>query len=275
MYLAIDVGATKTLLGVFSEKGKLIEKQKIPTNENYQRFLASVKTFIKQVEFHKLKISACCCAIAGKVDRKRGVGVSFGNLDWKNVPIRSDLKKILPKIPIFVENDANIAGLFEASRHKNYRKVLYLTFSTGVGSGFIVDGRIEPSFADAEVGHMVLEHEGKLQKWEDFASGRALVQRFGLPAEALDNPFAWKAYAKDIARGLDILLATLQPDLVIIGGSVGAHMTKFSEFLKEWMKKISNQMVSIPPIIKADKAEEAVIYGCYEYIRQQIRQIVY
>lgn len=269
MYLAVDVGATKTLLAVFSKGGKVLHEQKIPTDHKYPQFLIDLRLALQSEEFKKHRLSAVCCAIPGKVDRFRGVGVSFGNLPWQNVPFATDVKKLIGK-RVYLENDANLAGLFEAYAHKEYKKVFYLTLSTGIGGGFIVDGKIDPAFADAEVGHMVLEHEGKLKKWEDFASGRALVERFGKKAEQLDNPFAWKTYAKDVARGLDVLLAVLQPDAVIIGGSVGAYLQKFSGQLKEELKKYGNNMVPIPPIIKATKAEEAVVYGCYEYIKQNI-----
>lgn len=269
MYLAVDVGATKTLLAVFSEDGKLLSEQKISTDHKYRRFLNDLKTALQSEEFKKYRISAACCAIPGKVDRSRGVGVSFGNLPWRNAPIAHGIEKVVGA-GAFLENDAKLAGLYEAIAHKEYEKVLYLTLSTGIGSGFIVDGKIDEAYGDAEAGHMVLEHEGKLKKWEDFASGRALVERFGKRAEQLDNPFAWKKYAKDVARGLDTLLAVLQPDVVIIGGGVGAHLQKFSGQLKEELKKYGNNMVPIPPIIKADKAEEAVIYGCYEYIKQKL-----
>ncbi len=268
MYLAVDVGATKTLMAVFSKDGKLLHEQKISTNHKYQQFLADLRLALQSEEFKKFRLSATGCAIPGKVDRAAGLGLSFGNLPWRNIPIANDVEKIIGKV-VFLENDANLAGLSEAQAHKDYKKVLYLTLSTGIGGGFIVDGQIDPNFADAEVGHMVLEYEGKLKKWEDFASGQALVERFDKKAEQLDNPFAWKTYAKDVARGLDVLLAVLQPDVVIFGGGAGTYLEKFAEPLEAELKKFSNNMVPIPPIIKADRPEEAVIYGCYEYIKQK------
>lgn len=268
MYLAIDVGATKTLLAVFSQDGKLLYEKKLPTNHEYDQFKKDLGQHLSPDELKTSEISAVACAIPGKVDRRQGVGITFGNLPWQNVPVVADLEKILPGVPVFVENDANLAALYEAHAHKKYKKVLYITLSTGIGSGLIVDGKIDPAYADSEDGHMVLEHEGKLTKWEDFASGHALVERFGQKAERLDNPFAWKAYAKDIARGLDVLLAVLQPDVVIIGGSVGAHLEKFLPQLEQELKKIVGNMVNLPPIIKASKPEEAVVYGCYKFIRQ-------
>ena len=268
-YLAIDVGATKTLAAVFSAAGKPLRRRKIKTSVDYAGFLGDLREILESPEFKQYEFSAVCCAVPGKVNHADGSGIDFGNLPWHNVPVARDIAKLAAS-KVFVENDAKLAGLFESLTHKKYKKLLYLTLSTGIGSGLIVNGKIDPELDDSEAGRMVLEHEGKLKRWEEFASGKALYERFGKKAEQLDNPFAWKSYARDVARGLGALLAVLQPDAVIIGGSVGAHLEKFDEPLTQELKKNTDRMVAIPPIIKAVKAEEAVIYGCYEYIRQQI-----
>lgn len=269
MFLAIDVGATKTLLAIFSDDGKVLRQKKIATDHKYDKFLEDLKRELAADNFMIQQITAACCAIPGKVDRQKGAGISFGNLPWRNVPVADDLEKIVGRMPVYVENDANLAGLYEAHVNNNYDKVLYLTISTGIGDGIIVSGKIDAELADSEPGQMVLEHEGKLQKWEDFASGRAFRQQYGQKVAETDNPFIWKKYSQGLAKGIGELSATLQPDVIIVGGGVGAHLEKFIEPLKEELKKYSNDMVPIPPIIKADKAEEAVIYGCYEFIRQQ------
>jgi hypothetical protein len=49
---------------------------------------------------------------------------------------------------------------------------------------------------------------------------------------------------------------------------VGAHFEKFQPFLEEALKKINNPLVPVPHLLKAQRPEEAVIYGCYEYIVQ-------
>jgi glucokinase len=268
MYLAIDIGGSKTLLAVFDESGQVIDQFKFPTNKNYADFLSELAQAVKEKLGHHSFI-ACCCAVPGDIDRDQGVAIVFGNLPWHNLPIRSDLVKILGPIPIKVENDANLAGLSEARLvSDSYKRVMYLTVSTGIKSGFIVGGQIEPNLADAEPGQMVLEHDGKIQKWEDFASGRALVAKYGKKASEIDDPVVWKEFTHGLALGINELLAVLKPDVVIIGGGVGAHFEKFAPYLQEELNKMGNEMVPVPPIIKAQRPEEAVVYGCYEYIKQ-------
>src|SRR3989304_7232261 len=146
MYLAIDVGGSKTLLAVFSERGQLVNKQKIKTDPDYSRFLSQLETVLGEEQFKKQSISYCCCAIPGRVDRQNGVGVRFGNLTWQNVPIKKDLENIMVGVTVWVENDAKLGGLYEAVLvHNEYKKVLYLTIGTGIGIALITNGVIDLS----------------------------------------------------------------------------------------------------------------------------------
>lgn len=256
------------MFAVFDETGAIIDQYKQPTNKNYPEFLKEVSVAINEKLGHH-KFIACCCGVPAEIDRENGVALIFGNLPWRNTPIKADLSKILGPMPLKIENDANLAGLSEAKVvEEKYNKVMYLTVSTGIKSGFIVDGQIEPNTADSEPGQMVLEHEGKIQKWEDFASGRALFSKYGKKASEIEDPKIWKDFTHGLAQGIIELLAILQPQVVIIGGGVGTHYEKFSQYLELELAKMSNEMVKVPPIIKAARPEEAVVYGCYELVRQ-------
>lgn len=268
MYLAIDVGGTKTLLAVFSQQGEILASHQIATNPSYSRFIEDIQDAIKQ-KFHDYEFQRVCCAIPGAVDRKKGLGLHFGNLDWKNVPIQRDLSKIIG-VPVLIEHDGALGGLSEAIILRGkYKKVLYITIGTGIGSGIIINDKIDPNFADSEVGHMVLEHDGELKKWEDFASGRAIKERFGKLASEIDDPQVWSVFAKDLALGIHELIAVLQPEVVVIGGGVGVYLDKFKVPLQKELDKFENKMVPTPPILKAKRAKEAVVYGCYDFIRQR------
>jgi glucokinase len=109
MYLGIDVGGTKTLLAIFSSEGKILKQRKFPTPKKYPDFLTQLKNTLQ--EFGEYHISACCCALPAIIDRAKGIGLEFGRLAWKNVPIKQDLENLLPGIKIAIENDAKLAGL--------------------------------------------------------------------------------------------------------------------------------------------------------------------
>ncbi|MBX4197394.1 ROK family protein, partial [Candidatus Saccharibacteria bacterium] len=206
MYLGIDVGATKTLLAVFEPSGEMVCEKKLKTNQDYEQFKAEIAGCLK--ELSQFEFSHACCAVPGWIDFKYGIAVSFGNLPWQDVRIKKDLEVLLPDSQILIHNDAKLAGLSEAKiLHDKYKKVLYLTISTGIGGGIIIDDIIDPDFANFEPGQMQFEYNGKSQKWEAFASGKALHERTGKLAAELDDELAWKDFAGLIALGLEELFS--------------------------------------------------------------------
>lgn len=268
MYLAIDIGGTKTLVAAFSNNGKLVQSTRFETPTHYPDFIKALEVCYKNQKPHPYKL--CVAGAPGKIDRSRGVGIVFGNLDWENVPLGEDIERITG-VKTLIENDANLAGLSEAIlvAHK-YRKVLYVTVSTGIGGILIIDKKIDPELADTEFGHMMFEHQGKLQKWQEFASGKAIYKKFGMPAKDITDSGAWYIISRNIALGLVNVVSTLNPDAVIVGGGVGTHYNKFHDRLDDELKLFASDVITLPPIIKATRAEEAVLYGCYEYAIQNI-----
>ena len=268
-YLAIDMGATKTLLAVFEVGGQVVCEKKIKTNPDYRQFKSDLEAELK--ELGQFKFTYCCCAVPATIDFETGVAVAFGNESWQNVPIQADLQVLLPGVKILIHNDAKLAALSEAILlHKKYKKVVYLTISTGIGGGVITNDIIDPDFVNFEPGQMVFEHDGKTQKWEAFASGKAFKERYNKLASEINDPAVWQEYVRTLVVGFEDLLATIRPDAVVIGGGVGAHFEKFQPFLEEELGKINNPLVPIPPLLKAQRPEEAVIYGCYDYIKQNV-----
>jgi predicted NBD/HSP70 family sugar kinase len=261
MYLGIDIGGTKTLIASLTNEGVITESKKFPTPKSYTDFLKELATSIASLsEKHFI---ACGVAVPGKLDRERGIAVAFGNLPWKVIPIQRDIHRLV-SVPVVVDNDANLAGLSEAMLIKQHACVLYVTVSTGIGTGIITNQHIDPEFADSEGGHMMLEHKGKLQMWEHFASGQAIVKRFGLRASEITDDKIWKIIARDIAIGLYDLIAFIEPDAVVLGGGVMEHLTKFDDMLMKQLKEFETPITPIPPIYQAQRPNEAVVYGCFD-----------
>jgi predicted NBD/HSP70 family sugar kinase len=168
---------------------------------------------------------------------------------------------------VAIENDANLAGLSEAMLHKDYKCILYVTISTGIGTGIIVNQQIDPEFADSEGGHIVLEHHGKLSTWESFASGQAIVKRFGKMARDITDQKTWTIITHDIAIGLYDLIAFIEPDAVVLGGSVPTQFERFHHLLDKELAQLQTPLTPIPPIFQAKRPAEAVVYGCYDLIK--------
>ncbi|HYH35884.1 MAG TPA: ROK family protein [Candidatus Saccharimonadales bacterium] len=267
MYLGIDIGGTKTLAAVFNDQGEVTEKVRFPTDQDYSKFLGNLERNLADLSVKDFEY----CGVgmpASVLDRSRGQGISFGNLPWRNVPMRNDVAD-LSGCPAVIENDTKLAGLSEATLLKDtYRRVLYVTVSTGVGFAFVADGAIDTNFGDAGGRSLLLEHDGRMMPWEDFASGRAIVERFGKKASEITDDTTWRQISHDLAQGLIMLIPTVQPEVIVVGGSVGTHFEKYGGLLAEELAKYELPLVPLPGLIGARRPEEAVIYGCYELIKQ-------
>lgn len=266
MYVGIDVGGSKVLLGTLTNQGVIKQSLKVPTPPNYREFLESVKTTLASFDHQDFKAAGVAIP-ATKINRDEGVGVAFGNLPWRNVPIQADIEKIA-RCPVVVENDAKLACLSEAKLIPQYRKVLYITISTGIGAGLVVDGKINPHITDGGGRTMLMEHGGKIMPWETFASGKAIVERFGRRASDITDEETWAHIAHDLSLGFMELIAICEPDVIVVGGSVGTYFERLKPHLRRALKDLETPMLKVPPMRKAQRPEEAVLYGCYDLAKE-------
>src|SRR5436309_2342744 len=107
MYLAIDIGGTKTLIATLDDNGKILEKVKIPTPKQYGDFISQVQKVFEDLSPKNL-IATGVGVPATIIDRENGVAIAFGNLSWENIPLQNDIGHIT-KTPVVIENDAKMA----------------------------------------------------------------------------------------------------------------------------------------------------------------------
>ena len=267
MLVAVDTGGTKTLVATYSTRGKLTAQVKFPTPRDpgdYMDLLASTITGMTEDK----EIDAIAVAVPGLT--KNGSALECANLGWKNVPIVAPLKKLF-NCPVFLENDANLAGLAEAnSLPKRYDNVLYVTISTGIGMGLIINHEIHPALSITEPGHMVLEYDGKLREWEEFASGRAIYKTYDKFARDIKDRHVWNQIADKISRGFLVLVPAVKPDVIIVGGSIGTYFERYEKQLQHILSKRLRPEFLPVDIRQSVHPEEAVIYGCYYYAVDQL-----
>ncbi len=188
------------------------------------------------------------------------------------VAVTNDLYDTL-SCPIYLENDAKLAGLAEAFEVKDlYSRVLYVTVSTGIGLGLTVDGKIDYSVEDAGGNAIMLEHRGKIMKWEEFASGKAIVELIGKRASEITDDGDWYLVARNIAIGLINVIVAVSPGCVVMGGGVGTHLDKFHQRLHDELELYRSETIEkLPQIVKAKHPEEAVVYGGYLLCKQNAK----
>lgn len=262
MIIAVDTGGTKTLVARFAPDGTCEKTDKFATPHDTDTYLDQLSASIALLS-EQATPSVIVVAMPGWIEHD--IVVDFGNLPWHNFAIKAELSKRFRGTRILVENDANLGGLGEAHQLSVLpHRCLYITVSTGIGGGFIVNGTIDTTMRTMEIGHMQLEIEGEITKWETVASGKALFNNYHEFASDMTDQRHWRAVATRLSRGFLAFLPILRPDLVIIGGSVGAHLDHFAEYLNESIEKHVAPHYRCP-IVAAKHPEEAVIYGCYQY----------
>lgn len=271
MVITVDIGGTKTLVASFSGH-ELVREDRFATPREADSFFADLFPLLKAHAGQHPQLQAISIAAPGIIDHHKGSVKRFGNLPWVDLPLKQLLRDQGYDCPILLDNDANLAALNEAHCFSPIPQTcLYITVSTGIGGGVIINGRITPPLSNTEPGHMMLRRGRDYVKWQDVASGRALVERTGRRASQLKDAGLWREHAGYVADGLLTLIPTLQPSVVVIGGGVGAYLHRHWLLpLEEILQERMPSFIDIPPIVQAEQPDEAVIYGCKIYAEQHL-----
>jgi predicted NBD/HSP70 family sugar kinase len=268
MIIAVDTGGTKTLVARLSEDGAIMTSHKFPTPRDITEYIAVLTNTIAHIAGDE-RPDVIVVALPGIV--KNDIGVWCANLEWKNIDIRSLLQPEFHHAKIIVENDANLAGLGETHFLKDIpTSSLYVTISTGIGTGLIEHGQISPAMRHSEGGHMQLEFDDESQAWEHFSSGKAIYETYGTYARDITDTETWTAIVYRFSVGFLALIPLIQPDVIIIGGSLGTYFERYESLLRERLLDKLPPHIVLPEIRQASHPEEAVIYGCYHYASQRL-----
>lgn len=145
-YIGIDIGGTNIRIGAINQNDELVFEYKEPTFENvissedlYNKIIKLIKMVPNYENSKAIGIGA-----PGSVDKKLGQIITSKNVTiLKNFPLVENLNKDLNK-PIFLENDARVATFAEAISGKGKDKniVCYITISTGLGGGLVINKEI-------------------------------------------------------------------------------------------------------------------------------------
>ncbi len=261
MIIAVDTGGTKTLVATFAKSGERGEDIKFPTPKDVHEYVAQLVKTIDDTAGSSA-IDAIAIALPGTV-RRDGMLVSARNLGWKEVDMRQLLIRHFA-CPIFVENDANLGGVGAVRLIDDApSRCLYVTVSTGIGTGMVVDGKLLSGLEQCEGGNIFLEHDGVTKRWEEFASGRAIHATYKKYARDITSKRVWNVISKNISVGILALWPVLRPEMIIIGGSIGTYFERYGEHLNGMLREYLGYRA--PLVVQSPKPEEVVIYGCYYY----------
>ncbi len=192
LILGVDLGGSKILTAVVKSRGEMLssDESTTPATEGrevvIQSILDSAHSALGQANCTISEISAIGIAAPGISNPEAGILFTSPNLPgWRNVLLRDIIQNKLGK-RAFLINDANAAALgefcFGAAR--GIRNFIYITLSTGIGGGIVIDGKIYTGAIGTagEVGHMTIDDKGPICNcgnrgcWEMLASGTALAR---------------------------------------------------------------------------------------------------
>jgi glucokinase len=245
-------------------------------------------------------VLAAGLGIPATIDHDRGLAIHAVNLTITDVPIR-DLMRERIGLPVFVDNDANVAALAEHlyGAGRGAQDVIMLTVGTGIGGGLILGGEVfrGSTGAGAELGHIVIVEDGLPCQGncpnhgcvETYASGTAIAREGKAVAEREPDSALGKALAEgpivgktvtqlamkgdplasevvaEAGRHLGVALASLanifDPDVFVIGGGVSAVGDLLLEPARQELRSRALPPMNKAPVKLAELGPEAGMIG--------------
>jgi glucokinase len=171
MRLGIDVGASKLAFGLADNAGRLAERRRLPwapsgdAEHDLEAIVHAAQSFLVDADLGRGALEAIGICAPGPLDPALGIVIGPPNLPgWRDVALCKRLEAALGA-PAALENDAHAAAFAEwhARAGRGISSLIFLTCSTGVGAGLVLDGRLYRGARDlgGELGHVPVEWEGE------------------------------------------------------------------------------------------------------------------
>jgi glucokinase len=284
LVIGLDLGGTKIAAAIADQKGKIIRRLVVPTEaqKGKEAVIKNIFASIKNVAQNNLaSVKAIGIGAPGPILYKEGIIVSPPNLPgWKKVPLRKIIQDEF-KIKTILENDANAAALGEArfGAGRGIKNLIYITISTGIGGGVIIDGKIFRGAVGTagEIGHTTIDPDGprcgcgNYGCLEALASGTAIAQKAGKDATEVGKAARQgdkealkiiRETGEYIGIGVANLANLFNPEMVIIGGGVANLGEMLFKPIRETVKKRALEVpASILKIVPAKLGSDAGVLG--------------
>ena len=227
--LLLDIGGTKCSVALASDIENLFELV-TAEYETPEKILAQLTLYAADLIVKDKSIDRVGISFGGPFDFanqkvKRSVHVS----GWEEFDFSEWSKRVLG-LPAVADNDANVGALGEfVSRGSTHKNLAYVTVSTGIGAGLIINGEIYRGHGElaGELGHIVIDPTGPADELgnrgtlERFCSGYWLRKDYGKSAQELmaDDGFLLE-YSARLSAGLSTLVRLINPELLVLGGGI-------------------------------------------------------
>lgn len=303
--LAIDLGGTRLRAACYDDTYRQIARAEMLTQSEQgpDAVIQRVISVARQASERGGTPDVIGMSTPGPMDARRGVILhSFALPGWHNVPL-TDIVAGEFGVPAFAENDGNVAPIaeFTLGAGQGANPMIYLTISTGIGGGVIIDGKLFIGWSGhaVEAGHMQFtDDEGNVRRLEELASGTALGQiaqrklaqwpgdtllrsrdlidgkAVGEAAQAGD-PFALtivRQAGRYLGLGIVNLLHLFSPEAIVIGGSVSKlGELIFAPAITTMHERILDPAFIPPNLLRpAHFGDDVCLLGAAIYARQRL-----
>lgn len=275
--VGVDLGGTKMHAGVVDDAGEVLHHATaLEFGDTSDAILDALAEEVGEVlsALPGTRAEAVGLGIPCTIDRASGVAISAVNLPIVDVPVRDEMRRRLD-LPVFVDNDANVAALAEHrfGAAKGADNVVMLTIGTGIGGGLILDGRIYrgATGAGAELGHVVVDADGPPCQGncpnngcvETLASGTALAREGRAAARgAPESRLGRMASAGERIDGRAVTEAALAADAVArevvtrAGRSLGVALTSIANVFEPDVIVLGGGVMAVGELMLAPARSE-------------------
>jgi glucokinase len=167
--VGVDIGGTTIKLAIINEASNIVEKWEIKTDKHEQglhipkQIWATIQTKLAELGIEKESVRGIGVGAPGFIVPRNGVIAEAVNVGWRDFPLSAELG-VLSGMPVYIDNDANLAALGEVWKGAGNMKedIIAITLGTGVGAGIISNGHIVNGIngTAGEIGHITVEEDG-------------------------------------------------------------------------------------------------------------------
>jgi glucokinase len=242
--IGVDLGGTKVGIGRV-ENGRIVRhvSAAVSAQGTERQIIDEVVAAVEQV--FDPEVAGIGVGVPSVVDVEKGIVYDVQNIpSWKEVRIKDILENRFGR-PVYVNNDANCFAVGEKHFGKGgrFRHLVGLIVGTGLGAGIILNGRLYsgPNCGAGEFG-MILYKDTIL---EHYASGQFFVRNYGIRGEEVHSraergdPEAraiFDRFGVHLGDALMIIMLAVDPEAIILGGSVSRDFPFFEKAMRERMK---------------------------------------
>ncbi len=259
MVLVFDLGGTNTRIAL-ADNGEIGEVTRMPTDKSaagFGKFLGLLEEVAKGQ-----KISAVAGGMPGQLEGEDGLFMVATNLpEWRGLPVLKQVKDLFG-VPVVISNDVEMCGLGEAQYGAGLREgvMAYYTVSTGVNGVRLIDGKIDSTISQYELGKQIVDHDKRSpQELEPLISGAALERREHKKPHDIDDPAIWAQEERYLAAALYNTALYWNPEQIVLGGSMMRDID-IAEVARE-MAKLPQVAEAWPKLVAAKLGDEAGIRG--------------